>query len=189
MHERDRGVEPAALAARELAQRAPTEQLVEAERGPDLVDRTGAGLGAPQAREPGEEAQVVAHRERRVHARLLGREADQLPGPLRGADDVDAAHVAPPRVGPAEPGDDRDQRGLARAVRAEQAEDLAGADRQVDARSAGVAPYALRSPSTCSIGRGPGSGPGSGPVRGYPRSGVPPRIRHTGEYPHTGEYL
>ena len=88
---------------------------------------------AAQAREPGEEAQVVPHGEDRVHARLLRREADQPLGRLGVAADIDAAHVHGAGVGAAEAGDDRDQRGLARPVGPEQTEDRPGVHLEVDA--------------------------------------------------------
>ena len=151
MQQRDRGVQPAPLAPRQLG-RPPVEQCVETERVGDLVDALPL-LGAAHSREAGEEAQVVANAERRVHARFLRREPDEPPGALRRAHHVDPADVNGPGVGATQPGDDRDQRRLARPVRTEQPEDRPGLDLEVDARPARPwSPYDLCRPRIASAG-------------------------------------
>ena len=129
----------------ESSDAAAREERVQPERGTDLVDPL-ARVAAAQAREPGEEAQVVAHGEHRVHARFLRREADQPLSLLRETGDVDAAHEHGARVGPAQARDDRHQRGLARPVRAEQPEDGPRPHLEIDAGEGGRAAVRLVQP-------------------------------------------
>ena len=79
--QRDGRVQSPPFAAGQLLG-APVEQLGEPERLGELVDR-GAQLRAAEPGEAGEEPQVVAARQRRVHAGLLRREAEVRPRPAR----------------------------------------------------------------------------------------------------------
>ena len=95
---------------------------------------------------------VSATVERREEAPVLERATEPEPGPrLRrlAADVVDLAlRVARASIVPIvlgrEPGDDVEQRGLAGAVRADEADDLAGADRERHVVERGDAAEALR---------------------------------------------
>ena len=97
VHERDRRVQPAAFTAREL-RGATAEEIGEPERRGDVVDPIDE-LSTPQPGEPGEEPQVVAHGERQVDARVLGREADELAGRMDIPGDVDAADAYEAGIG------------------------------------------------------------------------------------------
>ena len=131
VHERDRGVQPASLTARELGD--PTvEEIGEPQRVHDLVDRMPQRL-RPQTGKPAEELKVVADAQGRVHAGLLRREPQVSARRSRATRDVDATDEHPALVRPAQAGDDRHERGLARTVRTEQPEHRAGRHRQIDA--------------------------------------------------------
>ncbi len=82
----------------------------------------------------GEVAQVVERREPLVEPAVAAEDiADALPDPPRILDDVASEHPRLPRRGDQERDQHLDRRGLARAVRAEQAEELALLDREADA--------------------------------------------------------
>ena len=172
VEQRDGRVQPAALAARQL-RRAPVEQRLEPEGSRQLVD-AGRGLRAAQAGEPREEPEVVAYAQREVHARVLRRDAEPGADLARRAHRVDAAHLDPSVVRTPEPGDDRHERRLPRAVGPEQAEDGAGLDPEIDAveRDGGAVrlAHALHEQRRS---RAPGQ---------YAGSDVPVRILHTDEY-------
>ena len=91
----------------------------------------GVASGSAHPLEPGEQAQVLGHGELPVERRLLGHPADLRRG-LR--------HAA--LVGPLDPGEDREQRGLAGAVGADHRHQLAAAGGQ---RHAAAAPRGRRS--------------------------------------------
>jgi len=96
----------------------------------DLVD---PGVVARQAVVARGQPKRLAHGEERVEDQLLRHHAERAPRGTVVGDDVVAHH--PDRTGarPVQPGDDRDQRGLAGAVRAEQPEELALGDLERDA--------------------------------------------------------
>ena len=114
---------------------APTGSSA-ATRQPDLLEDLvdgGGGLAAVEAVEPRRVAQVLATRHALVEADRIGQVADptldlaRLPGRVQTHD----RGLAVGRLGQAE--EHQDGRGLARAVLAEQAEDLARVDLQVQA--------------------------------------------------------
>jgi hypothetical protein len=99
---------------------------------------------------------VARHRHVRPERVVLEHHADV---PLVGRQ---PAHHAPAetdlaRVGLVEPGDEAEQRGLATAGRAEQREQLAVADRQVDAVHRGGGAEALDQPGDGDVGHGQGA--------------------------------
>ena len=87
-------------------------------------------LEVPQ---PGDQDEVLPPAEDLVDGRELSGEADGLPHvrSLRG--DIEAVDAGSPRVGLEQRGQDLHDRGLARPVRAEQGEDAAPRDVEVDA--------------------------------------------------------
>jgi hypothetical protein len=95
-----------------------------------LVD---PGIVAADAEVARLDAQGLAHREERVEHQLLRHHAEHAPGTTIVHRHVGPQHRDRPPVGARQPGDHVDQRGLARAVRAEQAEELALADGEADA--------------------------------------------------------
>ncbi len=100
-----------------------------------------------------------------------GRDAELCPHLARRSHRVDPAHLDPAVVGPAEPRDDRDQRGLAGAVGAEQPEDRPRLDSEVDTRQRDGG--AVRLPQVLDQERR-----GTGPP-GYAGCEVLGRIQHT----------
>src|SRR6185503_11862556 len=114
----DREVQPALEAARELAGAAPEHGLDAGKpgNGGDALFQTRA----LQTLHAAEEAQILAAGEHRVEGELLRHEAE------RGVANHAAARAAQLTR------DDRDERGLAGAVRAEQAEHAAARDLQRD---------------------------------------------------------
>ena len=94
------------------------------ERGPGLLGR--------HAEEAAVEVEVVPHRQRAVERVRLGHHADEALGQRRVGHHVDAADEGPPAGGDHPGGEHAGGRGLAGAVRAEQAEDLAPAHREVE---------------------------------------------------------
>jgi hypothetical protein len=105
-----------------VGQAHPIEELV----GP------AAGGGLAQPVEPAEQDEVLAAAENLVDGRLLAAEADPPPDLVGGASHVGAGHHRPAAVGSQEGGEHPDRGRLAGAVRAEQAADGAGGDRQVE---------------------------------------------------------
>ena len=98
--------------------------------------------------EPREQAQVLGHGQPPVERRLLGDEADLAAG------EADLA-----RIGLADAGEDREQRRLAGAVRADHREHLAGRGGEVDIVESEPVAEALRQPDRLDRGgRGVGSG-------------------------------
>jgi len=75
-----------------------------------------------------EVAEELAAREARVEARRTGEEAEAAPRRVRVARDVDARELDAALRGDEDRGEHPQRRGLARAVRAEEAVDLAGRD-------------------------------------------------------------
>ena len=121
-------VEPPPHAAR-IVLHLPGRRIAQAEGGEQLV---GAGSRRPPAKapEPGEQDEVLA-------ARQILVERSELPGHGDGAADVVGSLLdvvahdgGRSGVGPGERGKHSHQRGLARAVRAENRKDHAGAGRQ-----------------------------------------------------------
>ena len=151
VHERDRGVQPAPFTSRDL-RAAAVEELGQAERVclPRRCVRRARACAAPRGR--------------RSTAGCRGRSASGTrPSPaarspmsmsraMRVAHDVDARDVDGAGVGSTETGDDRDERGLARAVRTEQAEDRARPRRRDRCRRGRRSGRTTsRTPSTTSI--------------------------------------
>ena len=95
----------------------------------------GGGTRRPRshAEEPPVEVQVLPHGERAVERVGLRHHPDQLLGDCRVRDHVDVADVRLPCRGDRSRREHARGRGLAGAVRAEQAEDLALEDREVEA--------------------------------------------------------
>ena len=85
-----------------------------------------------EALEPAEQDEVLAAGELLVERRVLARERDHLADVLRVVLDVVAEHRRAAAVGLQEGGEDPDRRRLAGAVVTEQADRLAGVDRQVE---------------------------------------------------------
>src|SRR5215471_4732278 len=98
-----------------------------------LARRALAGDVALDAVELGVEAQVLLGAEVLVERGRLEHEADAAPNRVPLGDDVVAGDLGRPRGGGGQRAEDVDRRGLARAVRAEEAERLAGVDPEVDA--------------------------------------------------------
>ena len=96
----------------------------------DLVDPVVVATNPEVA---GLDPQRLAHREERVEHQFLRYHAELAARIAIIRDDVVPHHSDVARIDPDEPGQGRNQRGLAGAVGAQQAEELAGADRQVDA--------------------------------------------------------
>ena len=131
MHEGGGQIEPAAHAARVglgravggVGQAEAVEQLV----GPGTQLRPG------QVGEPADEPQVLAAGEVLVDRGVLPGETDALAHRLRVVGDVEAEHLGPATVGTEDGREDAHGGGLAGTVGAEQAEDRARRDGQVDA--------------------------------------------------------
>ena len=133
MDERERQVEPPLHAAR-VALDLAVGGLGQADALEQLVGRGAVALGARQRLQRGLQAQVLAAGEQRVERRLLQRGADRPRAPAAPSrDDVEAADAR--RAGGRRQQRRQHQHGgrLAGAVRAEEAVDLARADREVDA--------------------------------------------------------
>ena len=141
VQECDRRVHPAPLATRQAMHRA-VEQVRQPQPDRERVDPFGPGATAQPA-QGRERAQVLAGGQHLEQADLLRRDADGAGRELRGPTDVAPAHVHAARVGPQQPGDDRDERRLARAVRADQPHDLARFDGQRHAPQRGLGAVAL----------------------------------------------
>ena len=114
-------VEPAAHAAR-VAAHEPVGGVGQAEPLERLL-RTAAGLGAAQAVEPADHLEVLAAGERGVDRGELPGQADQRAHARRVAQDVAAEHPRAAGIGPQQRGEHAHERGLAGAVRAEEALD------------------------------------------------------------------
>ena len=126
-----REVQPAPHAARELRQR-PVGGLLE----PELLEQAAARSREPRpsaALQASEQPQVLAGREVLVDRRVLAGDADQLADTMRLAGDVDAEDPRLARVDRQQRREHPQHRGLAGAVRSEDAEDLALAHLEVDA--------------------------------------------------------
>ena len=89
-------------------------------------------LGAADALQAGEEDEVLGGGEQLVDRRVLARHAEQLPHDVRLAADVDAEDARLAGVDREQGGEHLEHGGLAGAVGAEYAEDLAATDGQVD---------------------------------------------------------
>jgi hypothetical protein len=96
--------------------------LLEIEDMHQLLD---PAVVAPQPEIAGLQTQGLAHREEGVEHQFLRHHAEQLPRAAVLGGDVRTEHGDAARVGARQPRDDVDQRRFARAVRAEQAEELA----------------------------------------------------------------
>ena len=130
MHEREREVQ-AALHAAGVAADLAVGRVGEA----DALEQLGAAddaLALGQAVERGLEAQVLAAREERVERGLLEGGADRLAHVGALADDVVAGHARGARGGRQQRGEHQHGGGLAGAVGAQEAVDLAGLDAEVD---------------------------------------------------------
>jgi len=131
VNERRREVEPA-LHAAGVALDPPVRGVFELDQGQQLL-RPPLGLIRAQPEQPPVQDEQLAACLAGVEAGLLERDADPAAGFVGVAGDVDARHLRPA-------GGDRQQRRqhphggrLARPVGAEEAEDLAAGDLQVDA--------------------------------------------------------
>ena len=85
-------------------------------------------LGVAHAVEPRERAEVVPHRQKQLDGGLLNHDRDAPPHVERRGDDVVAEDAGGARCRPRERREDAQQRRLAGAIRAEQAEDRAARD-------------------------------------------------------------
>ena len=169
MDERERGVEATTFTTREMLG-APVQELGELQRFGDGVHRV-MELAVPQPGELPEEPQVLAAGERRVDPRLLRREPEKRAHPVRVRERVDPTDPHAPAVGAAEAGDDRHERRLARAIRAEEAHDLSRGDVEIDAverhgRAVGLA-QALDVEHGGPVDRGCSSPGGTGSILRY----------------------
>ena len=127
--QRERDVEPAPLAAREL-RRERVRLLVEPDERDRLVDVARFAVVA------GVELEALAHGQPRLGARLLQDGADAVaPGGV-AVRRVDAEHADLAVGARAEALEDLDRRRLAGAVRPEEGEDLAALDLEVDPATA-----------------------------------------------------
>ena len=118
-------VEPALLAARQAA-RAGVLLLLQADELDHLVDVARRVVVA------GEDAQALAHGQRGVERRRLQDDAEPVAPCAAGALRVDSEHLDAAAVSLAVALEDLDGRRLPGAVRAEQPEDLARCDLEVD---------------------------------------------------------
>ncbi len=123
--EREAEVEAAALTAREAA-----NHLVALVAEPDQLDDVVYGTRARVV--PGEQSEALGGRQRLVHRRGLEHHADLLAPAAARECGVGAEHLDAAAVPSAVALEDLDGRRLARAVRAEEAEDLAALDVEVD---------------------------------------------------------
>ena len=96
--------------------------LGELEAGQQVIRDLAGAFQVPQ---PGHQHQVLPPGEDLVHGRELPGEAEGLPHLRTLPGDVEAIHGGRPRVGLEQRGQDIHDRGLARAVGAEQGEDAA----------------------------------------------------------------
>ena len=127
--EAHRDVETAAHAAR-IGRHPPRGRVGQPEAIEQVVRDRARVLEVSQA---GDQHEVLPAAEDLVDGRELAGEAERLPDvrSLRG--DVETVDDGGPRVGPEQRGQDPDDRGLARPVRAEQGEDAAPRHVEVDA--------------------------------------------------------
>ena len=98
------------------------------------------GLAQAQAEEPATELQVLGHGQLHVERVVLGHHADPALHADRVGDHVHARHPCLTARRQDQRGEHADGGGLARAVRSQQPEELAGADGQVDAAHRGHVP-------------------------------------------------
>mgnify|MGYP001348806491 CR=1 FL=1 len=119
-----------------------------AERLDLAVDRRDRLVSVLEARaeDGGEELEVLPHAQVRVEREATGHVADAGPDVPEVPDDVAPEHLRPPGVRDEERGEDTEERGLAGAVRADDAEDLGGADVEGDAVERGPPAEALDEP-------------------------------------------
>ena len=131
VHQRAGGVEATGLTARQL-RAPPVHQVGQAEV---VGDELGPLLPllAAQAGDLAEELQVLPDGQHPVDARVLRGDADALRAGSAIREYVDAVDRDRPGVGIEQPGDDREQGGLARSVAPQERHDLSGLDRQVHA--------------------------------------------------------
>jgi hypothetical protein len=99
-----------------------------------VEELVGAALGVAcgEVEELAEHAQVLAAREELVHGGVLAGQADRAPDGRRFTDDVEPEDACLPLVRREEGGEHAHERGLAGAVRTEEAEDLTACDLEVD---------------------------------------------------------
>ncbi len=100
----------------------PVRRVGELEAGQQVIGDLAGALQVPQ---PGHQHQVLPPGEDLVDRRELPGEADRLPHVRRLRGDTEAINGGHPRVGLEQRGQDIHDRGLARAVRAEQGENAA----------------------------------------------------------------
>ena len=131
MDERRREVEPA-LHAAGVALDHPVGGVVQLDERQQLLCAFRRSGGA-EAEQPAVQDQQLAARLARVEPRLLERDADPATGLVRVAGDVDAHHLGAPRGDRQQRREHPHGRRLAGAVGPEEAEDLSGADLEVDA--------------------------------------------------------
>jgi hypothetical protein len=93
--------------------------------------------------QPGHHPEVLLPGQHVVDGGVLAGEADRAPHTRRVGEQVMPGHGGGARVGAQQRGEDADQRGLARAVRAEERHDLAGRDGEVDPVKNGLGPECL----------------------------------------------
>ena len=183
VHHRLGDHEPPAHAARERA-RIGVGLVGQADR---LQQLHGAALGARHAIEPGLEGQHLARREEGVEIELLGHDADRGARLARIAVDVDVPDADRARGLVDQARHDVDQGRLASAVRAEQAEQRAARDVEIDPVERGLGRHAVAAAIGLGqaadrdgidrLGDGDGGGqicfPGSGLGRGTATIGAP----------------
>ena len=139
-HERARERHPLLLAARELA-RPPAAEALEADQAERIVD-PAAGLGLAEAAHRERKGDVGGDRHVREQRVALEHEADVALG-RRQPGDVAAADLDPSGRRAAQTRDHGEERGLARAARAEHGHELALRDREVDVLDRDHRPVAL----------------------------------------------
>src|SRR4029453_19082308 len=108
----------------------------------DLLEQgvgLAGGVGGADAEEAPVEDEVLAHAEAAVEGVVLGDDADELPRQGGPRDDVDLGHPRPTGRRQHPGRQHAGRRRLARAVRAEQAEDLTAPDYEVEAVDRGDA--------------------------------------------------
>ncbi len=111
--------------------------IVGAARESDELEPARGRLARPSPLEPehtAEEEQVLAARERRVEGRVLRHEAERTARAERIGRQRVSGNRDPSFVGVEQRREDRERRRLARAVRSEQADDLAAGDVEVYVR-------------------------------------------------------
>src|SRR5690606_20726482 len=110
----------------QLVRRA-VQKTAELERLDHLVDAPAA-QSAGDAVDTGEELEVLTHRQEPVQREFLRHVADALLRVAARAREIDSGDLGAPRRRTQQAAEHLERRRLARAVRAEQAEDLSRAD-------------------------------------------------------------